>query len=86
LRLEPKQPGRGNEFEPKIADDTLPQDFVQGVANGVNRFCESSQIVDVKVILFDGAYHQVDSSVATFEIAAQAAMAEGFRKAQKQGV
>jgi elongation factor G len=86
LRLEPKEPGTGNEFESEIVGGVVPKEYIPGVEKGVQSVWDSGVLigfpmVDMKVTLFDGAYHEVDSSTVAFEIAARQAMREGCEKA-----
>jgi elongation factor G len=85
LRLEPNEPGKGNEFHSEIVGGTVPKEYIPGVEKGVQSVWDSGvligfPIVDTKVTLFDGAFHEVDSSAIAFEIAARAAMKEGLEK------
>jgi elongation factor G len=86
LRLEPNEAGAGNEFESEIIGGVVPKEFIPGVEKGVQSVWDSGVLigfpmVDMKVTLFDGAYHEVDSSAIAFEIAARQAMREGCEKA-----
>jgi elongation factor G len=86
LRLEPKEPGAGNEFTSVIVGGVVPKEYIPGVEKGVPSVWDSGvpigfPMVDMKVTLFDGAYHEVDSSSIAFEIAARRAMREGCEKA-----
>jgi elongation factor G len=86
LTIEPNETGAGNLFESKVVGGNVPKEYVPGVAKGVQSVLESGVIagfpmLDVKVMLTDGAYHEVDSSVMAFEIAARAAFREGALKA-----
>jgi elongation factor G len=86
LRLEPNEIGKGNEFDSEVVGGTVPKEFIPGVEKGVNSVWDSGvligfPLVDMKVTLYDGAYHEVDSSTIAFEIAARAAMKEGCEKA-----
>jgi elongation factor G len=86
LRLEPNVPGAGNEFESEIVGGVVPKEFIPGVEKGIQSVWDSGVLigfpmVDTKVTLFDGAYHEVDSSAIAFEIAARTAMREGAAKA-----
>ena len=88
LRLEPNETGKGNEFETEIVGGTVPKEYIPGVEKGVQSVWDAGVLigfpmVDMKVTLFDGAFHEVDSSAIAFEIAARTAMKEG---AQKGGV
>ncbi len=85
LKLEPNETGKGNEFEQKIIGGTVPKEYIPGVEKGIKSVWENGvligfPIVDMKVTLFDGAYHEVDSSAIAFEIASRAAMKEGCDK------
>ena len=86
LRLEPNEPGAGNEFESEIIGGVVPKEYIPGVEKGVQSVWDSGVLigfpmVDMKVTLFDGAYHEVDSSAIAFEIASRQAMREGCDKA-----
>jgi elongation factor G len=86
MTIEPLPPGGGHEFESKITGGSIPKDFIPGVEKGVGSVMDSGPlagfpVIDVRVVLFDGAYHDVDSSVLAFEIAGRMAMREGLRKA-----
>jgi elongation factor G len=86
LRLEPQEPGQGNEFASEIVGGVVPKEYIPGVEKGVQSVWDSGVLigfpmVDMKVTLFDGAYHEVDSSTIAFEIAARQAMREGCEKA-----
>ncbi len=87
LIFEPLEPGSGNQFESKITGGAVPKEYIPGVEKGLKSALESGVIVgfpviDVKATLVDGAYHDVDSSVLAFEIAARAATREGLEKAK----
>ncbi len=86
LVFEPQEPGMGYEFESKIVGGSVPKEYIPGVVKGL----ESSRntgiiagfpVIDFRVELIDGAYHDVDSSALAFEIAARAAFKEGIAKA-----
>jgi elongation factor G len=86
LRLEPQEAGKGNEFESEIVGGTVPKEYIPGVQKGVNSIWDTGVLigfpmVDMKVVLFDGAFHEVDSSAIAFEIASRQAMREGCQKA-----
>ena len=86
LVIEPNAQGKGFEFVNKVVGGNVPKEFIPGVQKGVKSVVDSGvlagfPIVDVKVSLIDGAYHDVDSSVMAFEIAARAAFREGALKA-----
>ena len=85
LRLEPNETGKGNEFEATIVGGTVPREYIPGVEKGVKSVWDSGvligfPLVDMKVTLHDGAFHEVDSSAIAFEIAARSAMKEGCDK------
>jgi elongation factor G len=86
MTIEPNEQGKGFEFENKVVGGNVPKEYIPGVAKGVQSVVESGVLagfpmLDVKVTLTDGAYHDVDSSVMAFEIAARAAFREGALKA-----
>ena len=86
LRLEPNEPGAGNEFLSEIVGGVVPKEYIPGVEKGVQSVWDSGVLigfpmVDTRVTLFDGDYHEVDSSTIAFEIAARTAMREGAAKA-----
>jgi elongation factor G len=86
LRLEPNEPGKGNEFKSEVVGGAVPKEYIPGVEKGVKSVWDSGvligfPIVDTRVTLFDGAFHEVDSSTIAFEIAARSAMREGADKA-----
>jgi len=85
LVVEPNETGKGFEFESKVVGGTVPKEYIPGVEKGLNSVIGSGVIagfpvVDVKVTLIDGAYHEVDSSALAFEIASRAALREGLQK------
>ena len=84
--FEPGEPGSGFEFESKIVGGSVPKEYVPGVQKGVESVKDSGPLagfpmIDFKATLIDGAYHDVDSSVMAFEIAARAAFREGAQQA-----
>jgi elongation factor G len=85
IEFEPGETGSGFVFESKIVGGSVPKEYIPGVEKGLKSVMESGllagfPIIDVKATLVDGAYHDVDSSVLAFEIAARAA----FREAKNQ--
>jgi len=85
LIVEPTEPGEGYSFESQIVGGAVPKEYVPGVEKGIQSVMDSGPlagfpVIDFKVKLVDGAYHDVDSSVLAFEIAARAAMREGLKK------
>jgi elongation factor G len=86
LVFEPQEPGQGFTFENKIVGGSVPKEYVPGVVKGIEGSMDTGVIagfpvIDFKVQLIDGAYHDVDSSVLAFEIASRAAFKEGLQKA-----
>jgi elongation factor G len=86
LVIEPNEAGKGFEFENKVVGGNVPKEYVPGVQKGVRSVIDAGvlagfPLLDVKVTLIDGAYHDVDSSVMAFEIASRAAFREGAMKA-----
>jgi elongation factor G len=86
LVIEPNEAGKGFEFENKVVGGNVPKEYVPGVQKGVRSVVDAGvlagfPLLDVKVTLIDGAYHDVDSSVMAFEIASRAAFREGAMKA-----
>ncbi len=82
---EPGEPASGFEFESKIVGGAVPKEFIPGVEKGLESVLGSGvlagfPVVDLKVSLIDGAYHDVDSSALAFEIAARAALREALQK------
>ncbi|SIO52536.1 translation elongation factor 2 (EF-2/EF-G) [Rhodovulum sp. ES.010] len=85
LEIEPTEPGEGYSFESLIVGGSVPKEYIPGVEKGINSVMDSGPlagfpVIDFKVKLTDGAYHDVDSSVLAFEIASRAAMREGLKK------
>ena len=86
LRIEPQQPGAGYEFVNEIVGGAVPREFISAVDRGVQEQMSSGVIagypvVDCKVTLYDGSYHDVDSSEVAFRIAGSLAFREGAAKA-----
>ncbi len=82
---EPNEAGKGFEFESKIVGGNVPKEYIPGVEKGLNSVLGAGvvagfPVVDVKVTLIDGAYHEVDSSALAFEIASRAAFREALQK------
>jgi elongation factor G len=81
LVFEPVEAGEGYSFESKVVGGSVPKEYIPGVEKGINSVRETGllagfPLIDFKATLIDGAYHDVDSSVLAFEIAARAAMRE----------
>ena len=86
LVITPTQPGEGYSFESKIVGGAVPKEYVPGVEKGIKSVMDSGPlagfpVIDFKVALIDGKFHDVDSSVLAFEIASRMCMREGLRKA-----
>ncbi|MFC3087978.1 elongation factor G [Tabrizicola soli] len=86
LQITPTEPGEGYSFESKIVGGAVPKEYIPGVEKGIKSVMDSGPlagfpVIDFKVQLVDGAFHDVDSSVLAFEIASRAAMREGLKKA-----
>jgi elongation factor G len=84
--FEPGEPGSDFQFESKVVGGSVPKEFIPGVEKGLESAKENGllagfPVIDVKATLIDGAYHDVDSSVMAFEIAARAA----FRELREKG-
>ncbi|MBI4406136.1 MAG: elongation factor G [Deltaproteobacteria bacterium] len=86
LKIEPLKRGSGYQFENKIVGGVVPREYIPAVDKGVKEALDAGiqagyPVVDVKVTLFDGTYHDVDSSEIAFKIAASMAFKEGCRRA-----
>ena len=86
LELIPQEPGAGFEFENKIVGGAIPREYIGSVEAGVKEAMETGVLagfpmVDIKVVVFDGSYHDVDSSEMAFKIAGSMGFKEGTRKA-----
>ena len=84
--ISPTEPGEGYSFESRIVGGAVPKEYIPGVEKGINSVMDSGPlagfpVIDFKVALIDGKFHDVDSSVLAFEIAARMGMREGMRKA-----
>jgi len=87
IRLLPQEPGKGYEFVNKIAGGVIPGEYIPAVDIGIRGAMESGilggyQVVDVKAELYDGSFHEVDSSEMAFKIAGSMAFKDGMRKAK----
>jgi elongation factor G len=87
VRLEPSEPGTGYEFVNSIVGGAIPREYIPAVDKGVHEQLQNGvlagfPVVDVKVTLFDGSYHEVDSSEMAFKIAGSIAFKEGARRAR----
>jgi elongation factor G len=86
LKVEPNEPGKGYEFVDAIKGGTVPREYIPAVGKGVADATKSGvlagyPVVDIKVTLFDGSYHEVDSSENAFKMAGSMAFKDGMRKA-----
>ncbi|MBQ9220650.1 elongation factor G [Succinivibrio sp.] len=86
LRLEPLEQGKGYEFVNEIVGGVIPKEYIPAIDKGcqeqiANGVLAGFPVVDVKITVFDGSYHEVDSSEMAFKIAASMAFKEGFKKA-----
>lgn len=84
--LEPNEPGKGYEFINAVTGGSIPKEFIEPVNAGIkgamqNGVLAGFEVVDVKVTLYDGSYHEVDSSEMAFKIAGSMAFKEAMRKA-----
>ncbi len=87
IRLEPLEEGKGYEFANEIVGGVVPREYIPAVDKGIQEVLQTGVIagypvVDVKVAIFDGSYHDVDSSEMAFKIAGSMAFKEGFAKAR----
>ena len=87
LRIEPQEPGAGYEFVNEIVGGVVPKEYIPAVDKGIKEQMENGVIagypvVDVKVTLYDGSYHEVDSSEMAFKIAGSMGFKEGAKKAK----
>lgn len=86
IEIEPNEEGAGFEFINKIVGGAIPKEYINPVQNGIHEALDNGVIagypvVDVKVTLYDGSYHEVDSNEMAFKIAGSMALQEGVRKA-----
>ncbi len=86
IKIEPQEPGAGYEFVNEIVGGVIPKEYIPSVDKGIQEQMENGVIagypvVDVKVTLFDGSFHEVDSSEMAFKIAGSMAFKEGAKKA-----
>ena len=86
IKFEPLEPGSGIEFENSVVGGNIPREYIPGVEKGIRTMAETGllagfPVIDFKAEVYDGAYHDVDSSVMAFEIAARAA----FRQIKVEG-
>jgi len=84
--ISPVEPGEGYSFESRVVGGSIPKEYIPGVEKGIASVMDSGPlagfpVIDFKVALIDGKYHDVDSSVMAFEIAGRMGMREGLKKA-----
>ncbi|SFV80173.1 Translation elongation factor G [hydrothermal vent metagenome] len=89
LRIEPQEPGAGYEFVDEIKGGVIPKEYIPAVNKGVQEQMENGvlagfPLVDIKVTVYDGSYHDVDSNEMAFKIAASKCLSEGVRMANPQ--
>lgn len=85
VRFEPLEPGSGYEFKSEIKGGVVPKEYIPGVMKGLeecmsNGILAGYPVVDVRAVLTNGSYHEVDSSALAFQLAARGAFREGIRK------
>ena len=86
IKLEPQEPGKGYEFINNIVGGVIPKEYIEPINNGIKEASQTGvlagyETVDFKVTLYDGSYHDVDSSEMAFKIAGSMAFKEGAKKA-----
>jgi elongation factor G len=86
IEVSPNEPGKGYEFENAIVGGTIPKEYIPSVSNGIqeamrNGVIAGYPVVDVKVKLYDGSYHDVDSDEMSFKVAGSMAFKDAARKA-----
>ena len=87
ISIEPLEKGKGYEFVNKIVGGIIPREYIPAVDKGIREACELGvlagyPVIDVRVTLFDGSFHEVDSSEMAFKIAASMAFKDAFKKAK----
>ena len=87
LELQPLEPGKGFEFESKVVGGTVPREYWNAVEKGIREASDNGilagyPVVDIKAILYDGSYHEVDSSEMAFKIAGSMGFKEAAKKAK----
>ena len=86
LKLEPQEPGEGFSFENKVVGGAIPKEFIKPIEDGVKQAMEAGVVagypmVDIKATVFDGSFHEVDSSEAAFKVIGSMAFRNGAEKA-----
>ena len=87
IRLEPQEPGKGYEFIDETVGGSIPKEFIQPINKGIQEAAKNGilagyEVVDFKVTVYDGSYHDVDSSEMAFKIAGSMALKDGLAKAK----
>ncbi len=87
IRLEPQEPGKGYEFIDETVGGSIPKEFIQPINKGIQEAAKNGilagyEVVDFKVTVYDGSYHDVDSSEMAFKIAGSMALKDGLEKAK----
>jgi len=87
IRLEPRERGAGFEFDDEIRGGTIPKEYIPAIEKGIKEAMDNGvlagyPVVDVKAVVYDGSYHEVDSSEAAFKIAGSMAFKTAFRQAK----
>jgi elongation factor G len=87
IELEPQEPGKGFEFVNKVVGGAIPREYISAVDKGIREALDTGvlagyPVVDVKATLYDGSYHEVDSSEMAFKIAGSMAFKDGAKKAK----
>ncbi len=85
IRVSPQEPGKGYEFVNSTVGGSIPREYIQPVDNGIQEAMENGvlagyEVVDIKVELYDGSYHEVDSSEMAFKIAGSMAIKDAIKK------
>ncbi len=86
IRLEPQEPGKGYEFIDETVGGSIPKEFIQPINKGIQEAAKNGilagyEVVDFKVTVYDGSFHDVDSSEMAFKIAGSMALKDGLAKA-----
>lgn len=86
IEIEPQEAGQGYEFVNKIVGGIIPKEYIPAIDNGIQEAMQSGvlggyQVIDIKVTLYDGSYHEVDSSERAFHVAGSMAFKDGTKKA-----
>ena len=87
VRLEPQEPGKGYEFVDETVGGSIPKEFIQPINKGIQEAAKNGilagyEVVDFKVTVYDGSYHDVDSSEMAFKVAGSMALKDGLQKAK----